>query len=71
MSVGGFMIVKQALGGMQNLRPGDSRLSEPVDHVTEVVVVWFVAADVLCGVDRVKSDAQSRIRRGEAFVVDV
>ena len=53
--VRGLMIMEHAFRHMQDFFPEYSLVRERFQHVVKVAVIGFIAANILCGHDRIKS----------------
>ena len=51
--------MKHAFGRVQDFMPGDAVAGERFEHVVEIAICGFVAADILSGVDAVEVDTQA------------
>ena len=68
---GWCVIVKQALGNMENVAFGVTEVAQPRQQIVEIAPVGFVGADVLCGIDGVEVNAEFAVAGCEALAIDV
>ena len=65
------MVVKQALGGVEDLPLLDAVGGKRGDHAFEVPQRRLVRADILCGDDPVELDAEAPVAALEALAIDI
>ena len=65
------MVVKDALGGVQDVGLGDALGDQMFDQIGEIARVRLVRADILGGVDPVEFDAEPGVAGPEALPIDV